>query len=218
MLGANGIVGGGPPLVCGAALTAKIARHRRGRASPSSATAAPTRARSSRASTSPRSGSCRRSSSSRTTATPSRPSARYHQVGGRRRQARRRLRHARRRSSTASTSSPSTRRPARRSSAPAPAAARRLIECKVDRYFGHFEGDQQTYRGADEVDEAARATATASSVFRQRVTEAGLLERRRARRDRRGGQGADRRGRRRGQGGADADRRRTCSPTSTSRY
>ena len=24
-----------------------------------------------------------------------------------------------------------------------------LIECKVGRYFGHFEGDQQTYRGAE---------------------------------------------------------------------
>jgi pyruvate dehydrogenase E1 component alpha subunit len=26
-----------------------------------------------------------------------------------------------------------------------------LIECKVARYFGHFEGDTQTYRGPDEV-------------------------------------------------------------------
>ena len=26
-----------------------------------------------------------------------------------------------------------------------------LIECKVNRYFGHFEGDAQTYRGVDEV-------------------------------------------------------------------
>ena len=26
-----------------------------------------------------------------------------------------------------------------------------LIECKVNRYFGHFEGDAQTYRGIDEV-------------------------------------------------------------------
>ncbi len=26
-----------------------------------------------------------------------------------------------------------------------------LIECKVNRYFGHFEGDSQTYRGPDEV-------------------------------------------------------------------
>ena len=24
-----------------------------------------------------------------------------------------------------------------------------LIECKVSRYYGHFEGDQQTYRGAE---------------------------------------------------------------------
>ena len=40
------------------ALTAKVTRHRPGRASPSPATAAPTRARSSRASTSPRPGTC----------------------------------------------------------------------------------------------------------------------------------------------------------------
>ena len=26
-----------------------------------------------------------------------------------------------------------------------------MIECKVNRYFGHFEGDAQTYRGPDEV-------------------------------------------------------------------
>src|SRR5829696_8186188 len=26
-----------------------------------------------------------------------------------------------------------------------------LLECKVGRYFGHFEGDQQTYRGPNEV-------------------------------------------------------------------
>ena len=30
-----------------------------------------------------------------------------------------------------------------------------LLVCKVMRYFGHFEGDQQTYRGADEVEGAA---------------------------------------------------------------
>ena len=30
-----------------------------------------------------------------------------------------------------------------------------LLECKVNRYYGHFEGDQQTYRGANEVEETA---------------------------------------------------------------
>ena len=39
MLGANGIVGGGPPLVCGAALAAKITRRRAASRSRSSATA-----------------------------------------------------------------------------------------------------------------------------------------------------------------------------------
>jgi acetoin:2,6-dichlorophenolindophenol oxidoreductase subunit alpha len=31
-----------------------------------------------------------------------------------------------------------------------------LLECKVMRYFGHFEGDQQTYRGEHEVEELRR--------------------------------------------------------------
>jgi TPP-dependent pyruvate/acetoin dehydrogenase alpha subunit len=31
-----------------------------------------------------------------------------------------------------------------------------LIECKVNRYFGHFEGDQQTYRGPNEVEDLRR--------------------------------------------------------------
>ena len=58
MLGANGIVGGGAPLACGAALTAKT----QGTGAVcvcSSVTARPTRGRSMRASTSPPSGSCR---------------------------------------------------------------------------------------------------------------------------------------------------------------
>ena len=49
MLGANGIVGGGPPLACGAGLTAKREGHRRGAASASSATARPSRAPPTRA-------------------------------------------------------------------------------------------------------------------------------------------------------------------------
>jgi len=48
-----------------------------------------------------------------------------------------------------------------------------LIEVKFTRYFGHFEGDQQLYRG----DEVARARAELDCLkrFRARVTEAGPL-------------------------------------------
>ena len=48
MMGANGIVGGGPPLICGAALTAKTLKPAASR-SPSSGTAAPIRAPRSKA-------------------------------------------------------------------------------------------------------------------------------------------------------------------------
>jgi TPP-dependent pyruvate/acetoin dehydrogenase alpha subunit len=50
-----------------------------------------------------------------------------------------------------------------------------LLECKVMRYYGHFEGDQQTYRGAGEVDELRR-TRDCLDAFSRRVTQAGLLE------------------------------------------
>ena len=95
MLGANGIVGGGPPLVCGAALTAKIRGDRQRRRSPSSATAAPTRARSSRASTSPRSGTCPCVFVVENNGYAESTVARLAVSGGRHRRARRRLRHAR---------------------------------------------------------------------------------------------------------------------------
>jgi pyruvate dehydrogenase E1 component alpha subunit len=49
-----------------------------------------------------------------------------------------------------------------------------LIECKVGRYFGHFEGDQQTYRAPDEV-ERLRRDRDCLQAFARRVTEAGLL-------------------------------------------
>ena len=70
MMGANGIVGGGPPLICGAALTAKtlktggvaIAFVGDGGSNQGTTLENPT--------TWPRSGTCRRSSSSRTTAMP----------------------------------------------------------------------------------------------------------------------------------------------------
>jgi pyruvate dehydrogenase E1 component alpha subunit len=49
-----------------------------------------------------------------------------------------------------------------------------LIEVKVNRYFGHFEGDQQTYRGADEV-KKLRETKDCLLLFRGRVTKQNLL-------------------------------------------
>jgi len=50
-----------------------------------------------------------------------------------------------------------------------------LIECKVNRYFGHFEGDQQTYRGPNEVEDLRR-DRDCLNAFARRVTEAGLVE------------------------------------------
>jgi acetoin:2,6-dichlorophenolindophenol oxidoreductase subunit alpha len=50
-----------------------------------------------------------------------------------------------------------------------------LIECKVNRYYGHFEGDAQTYRAPGEVEEIRREK-DCLDMFRWRVTEAGLVE------------------------------------------
>ena len=50
-----------------------------------------------------------------------------------------------------------------------------LIECKVNRYFGHFEGDAQTYRAENEVKEI-RAEKDCLDLFRKRVTSADLVE------------------------------------------
>src|SRR5215217_2869781 len=50
-----------------------------------------------------------------------------------------------------------------------------LLECKVGRYFGHFEGDQQTYRGPNEVEDLRRDRDCLESLAR-RATEAGLIE------------------------------------------
>jgi pyruvate dehydrogenase E1 component alpha subunit len=49
-----------------------------------------------------------------------------------------------------------------------------LVECKVNRYYGHFEGDAQTYRGPDEV-EQVRATRDCLDQFRRRATSADLV-------------------------------------------
>src|SRR5262245_34310759 len=51
-----------------------------------------------------------------------------------------------------------------------------LIECKVNRYFGHFEGDQQTYRGPNEV-EQLRATRDCLDAFARRVEEMRMIGR-----------------------------------------
>jgi pyruvate dehydrogenase E1 component alpha subunit len=50
-----------------------------------------------------------------------------------------------------------------------------LIHVKLHRYFGHFEGDAQSYRADGETDRL-RKEFDALSFFRQKVTEAGLLE------------------------------------------
>ena len=50
-----------------------------------------------------------------------------------------------------------------------------LIEAKVNRYFGHFEGDAQTYRAENEVEEVRR-DKDCLMLFRRRVTGADLVE------------------------------------------
>jgi len=50
-----------------------------------------------------------------------------------------------------------------------------LIECKVNRYYGHFEGDAQTYRGPNEV-EKIRESRDCIDNFVKRVTAAGIIE------------------------------------------
>ena len=50
-----------------------------------------------------------------------------------------------------------------------------LIHVKLNRYHGHFEGDAQTYRAAGET-ERLRRERDPLAHFRRRVTEAGLLD------------------------------------------
>jgi len=50
-----------------------------------------------------------------------------------------------------------------------------LLHVKLNRYYGHFEGDAMTYRADGEV-EALRETVDSLAAFRTRVTETGLLE------------------------------------------
>ncbi len=49
------------------------------------------------------------------------------------------------------------------------------VEFDTERYYGHFEGDPQRYRGPGEIDRL-RATRDALTHFRARVGEAGLLD------------------------------------------
>jgi pyruvate dehydrogenase E1 component alpha subunit len=50
-----------------------------------------------------------------------------------------------------------------------------VLHVKFMRYYGHFEGDAMTYRGPGEIDKL-KAEKDCLQLFRQRVTEAGLLE------------------------------------------
>ena len=49
-----------------------------------------------------------------------------------------------------------------------------LLDCQLNRYYGHFEGDAQTYRGPDEV-KKLRAEHDCIVRFSKRVTETGEL-------------------------------------------
>ncbi len=49
-----------------------------------------------------------------------------------------------------------------------------LIHAKLNRYYGHVEGDARTYRAEGEV-ERLRAEVDCMDLFRARVTEAGLI-------------------------------------------
>ena len=49
-----------------------------------------------------------------------------------------------------------------------------LLDCQVNRYYGHFEGDAQTYRGEDEVKQL-RSKRDCIDLFAGRVTDSGEL-------------------------------------------
>jgi pyruvate dehydrogenase E1 component alpha subunit len=51
-----------------------------------------------------------------------------------------------------------------------------LIECKVSRYFGHYEGDTQAYRGLDEV-KKVRETCDCICRFAEQVIRSGAAAR-----------------------------------------
>lgn len=49
-----------------------------------------------------------------------------------------------------------------------------LLECKMVRFYGHFEGDAQTYRAKDEL-ETIRANQDCLTLFRNQVMQAGTI-------------------------------------------
>ena len=49
-----------------------------------------------------------------------------------------------------------------------------LLECKMVRFFGHFEGDAQTYRGHGEVEDI-RANQDCLKKFEHAVIEDGVI-------------------------------------------
>ena len=49
------------------------------------------------------------------------------------------------------------------------------VECMTNRFYGHFEGDPQRYRGPDEL-KRLRKEADAIQIFRNKVTKARLLK------------------------------------------
>lgn len=51
-----------------------------------------------------------------------------------------------------------------------------LLECKMIRMFGHFEGDQQTYRGKGELEDI-RTNKDCIKMFSERVIDAGVITR-----------------------------------------
>lgn len=51
-----------------------------------------------------------------------------------------------------------------------------LLECKMIRMFGHFEGDQQTYRAKGELEDI-RVNKDCIKMFSERVIEAGVITR-----------------------------------------
>jgi len=50
-----------------------------------------------------------------------------------------------------------------------------MLHFKLNRYYGHFEGDALTYKAPDEL-EKIKASKDCLMLFKQRVTEAGLLD------------------------------------------
>jgi pyruvate dehydrogenase E1 component alpha subunit len=50
-----------------------------------------------------------------------------------------------------------------------------LLECKMVRFYGHFEGDAQAYRGPNEVEDL-RANRDCIKIFSRRVIDADVIE------------------------------------------